>query len=55
MLNCTIPAGVPAAGEVDDTVAVKVTVWPATDGLTEELSKVCVGVVNAFSATASIA
>ena len=33
LVKPTVPAGVPAAGVVSDTVAVKVTGWPVTDGL----------------------
>jgi hypothetical protein len=32
MRNCTVPVAVPAPGEAADTVAVKVTVWPAVEG-----------------------
>jgi hypothetical protein len=35
-LNVTVPVGVPAPGAAALTVAVKVTAWPETDGLTEE-------------------
>src|SRR3981081_292810 len=38
----TVPVGVPAPGGLAVTVAVKVTLWPATEGLTEELSAVVV-------------
>src|ERR1700731_903690 len=38
----TVPVGVPAPGGFAVTVAVKVTLWPATDGLTEELRAVVV-------------
>ena len=34
--NWTVPVGVPAAGLVAFTVAVKVTGWPNTDGLRED-------------------
>ena len=33
ILNCTVPAVVPAPGDTAATVAVKVTGWPKTDGL----------------------
>src|SRR5437867_3571076 len=36
MVNATVPAGVPPAGATAATVAVNVTAWPNTDGLTEE-------------------
>ena len=38
-LNCAVPVGVPAP---DVTVAVKVTLWPKLDGLTEESRAVTV-------------
>ena len=38
----TVPVGVPEPGGLAVTVAVKVTLWPATEGLTEELSAVVV-------------
>src|SRR5262245_14706307 len=34
--NVTVPVGVPAPGATADTVAVKVTAWPATPGLTDD-------------------
>jgi len=40
--NCTVPVGVPAPGAVILIVAVKVTFWPALDGLTEELTTMLV-------------
>jgi hypothetical protein len=33
--NCTVPVGVPAPGAVTLMVAVKVTLWPDTEGLAE--------------------
>ncbi len=42
-LNVTVPVGVPLAGGTGVTVAVKVTDWPNTDGLVEELRLVVVG------------
>jgi hypothetical protein len=42
MTNCTVPVGVPLAAAVTLTVAVKLTFWPDTDGLTEELTNVLV-------------
>ena len=36
VLNWTVPVGVPAPGATAVTVAVNVTDWPNTDGLTEE-------------------
>ena len=41
-LNVTVPVGVPAPGDVAVTVAVNVTDWPNTDGLTDETSAVVV-------------
>ena len=41
-LNWTVPVGVPEAGEVTVTVAVKVTDCPNTDGATEEVTVVVV-------------
>ena len=37
-LNVTVPVGVPVPGAVAITVAVKVTDWPKTEGLTEEIT-----------------
>ena len=48
-LNPTLPGGVPAPAEV--TVAVKVTDWPVTDGFTDDVSVVDVGVVPAAVTT----
>src|SRR5206468_2428738 len=36
-LNVTVPVGVPAPGAVALTTAVKVTVWPNTEGFASEL------------------
>jgi hypothetical protein len=41
-LNVTVPPGVPLPGALALTVAVKVTPWPHTDGLAEELTLVVV-------------
>src|SRR6185436_15181782 len=41
-LNVIVPLGVPAPGAVAVTVAVKVTVWPKTDGFGVEASVVAV-------------
>src|SRR5512142_1838291 len=35
-LNVTVPIGVPAPGATAATVAVKVTAWPVTAGLTDD-------------------
>ena len=40
--NVTVPVGVPAPGATGETVAVNVTDWPNTDGLTEEVTVVLV-------------
>ena len=40
--NVTVPLGVPAPGGITETIAVKVTDWPSTDGFTEELTVVLV-------------
>ena len=42
MENCTVPVGVPAPGATALTVAVKLTDWPKTEGLTEEATVVVV-------------
>jgi hypothetical protein len=42
MTNCTVPVGVPLPGAVTLTVAVKLTLWPANEGLTEESTTVLV-------------
>src|SRR5262249_59299478 len=39
-LKVTVPVGVPAPGAVALTVAVKVTPWPDTEGLSEEVTAV---------------
>ncbi len=39
-LNCTLPVGVPEPGATADTVAVKVTDCPNTEGLLFELTSV---------------
>jgi hypothetical protein len=41
-LNVTEPEGMPEAGDTTATVAVKVTDWPNTDGLAEEVRVVVV-------------
>ena len=41
-----VPVGVPEPGELEVTVAVKVTCWPVTEGFTDE---VIVVVVDAWS------
>src|SRR5215469_16458521 len=40
--NWTVPVGVPAPGVVTLMAAVKVTDWPKTEGLTEEVTAVLV-------------
>ncbi len=39
-LKVTVPPGIPSLGAAAATVAMKLTVWPYTDGLTELLSVV---------------
>ena len=41
-MKVTVPVGVPLPGAVAVTVAVKVTDWPKTDGLAEEVTTVLV-------------
>ena len=41
-LKMTVPVGVPEPGAAALAVAVKVTVWPDTDGLAEEVTAVVV-------------
>ena len=41
-LKVTVPPGVPAPGLFADTVAVKVTDWPKSDGLADETTAVVV-------------
>ena len=40
--NCTVPERVPAPGNTALTVAVNVTAWPNTDGLTDDATVVVV-------------
>src|SRR3981081_2014922 len=40
--NVTVPVGTPAPGAFAETVATKVTAWPETEGLTDELRLVVV-------------
>jgi hypothetical protein len=40
--NWTVPVGVPVPGETTAIVAVKVTLWPLTDGVTEDVTLVVV-------------
>src|SRR5258708_13624134 len=55
--NCTVPVGVPAPGDAALMVAVKVTDWPKTEGLTEQVTTVvllawftvCVSVEDALA------
>jgi hypothetical protein len=48
--NWTVPLGVPEAGATGLTLAVKETVWPATEGFAEEMI-----VVLVFPITATVA
>ena len=43
--NVTVPTGVPAPGATGETVAVKVTDWPKTEGLADEVTVVVVFVL----------
>jgi hypothetical protein len=38
----TVPVGVPAPGATGETVAVNITDWPETEGLTDEVTAVVV-------------
>ena len=42
IVNVTVPVGVPAPGATAATVAVNVTDWPDTEGLTEDATVVVV-------------
>jgi len=42
ILNCTVPPGVPDPGALALTVAAKVTLWPNTEGLADEVTLVLV-------------
>src|ERR1700752_419363 len=44
--NVTVPVGVPLPGATGETVAVKVTDWPNTDGFVDEVTVV---LVSAFT------
>src|SRR5205807_38313 len=52
-LNATVPAGVPLPGAAAATVAVNVTVWPATDGSVEDATVVVVFAVLTVSVNAA--
>ncbi len=41
-MNVTVPVAVPLPGETAVTVAVRVTTWPDTEGLAEEVNLVVV-------------
>ncbi len=41
-MNVTVPVGMPEPGALAVTVAVNVTDWPNTDGLTEEETELVV-------------
>ena len=41
-MKVTVPVGVPVAGATGLTVAVNVTDWPKSDGLTEDVGAVVV-------------
>ena len=40
--NVTVPVGVPVPGATGETVAVKVTDWPKTEGFADEVTAVVV-------------
>jgi hypothetical protein len=42
MVKVTMPVGIPEPGVFAATDAVKVTLWPVTDGLTDEITDVVV-------------
>jgi hypothetical protein len=42
IMNWTVPVGAPRPGEVTLMVAVKVTLWPTSDGLAEDTTAVVV-------------
>ena len=51
-LNVTLPVAVPVPGLVTETAAVKVTDWPATEGLGEAVNAVVVDAAFTVSVTA---
>ena len=52
-LNVTVPVGVPRPGATAATVAVKVTAWPVTAGLTDEARATAVVARLTVTATAA--
>ena len=42
-MNVTVPVGVPLPGEVAVTTALYATIWPVTDGFTDDVTAVEVG------------
>ena len=40
--NVTVPVGIPVPGAAGETIAVKVTGWPKTDGFADEVTAVVV-------------
>ena len=52
-LNATVPAGCPAPGLLTEMAAVKVTDWPYTEGLGDELSAVLVLALSIVSVPAT--
>src|SRR6516165_10367764 len=52
-LKVTVPVGVPAPGETAATVAVKVTAWPVTAGLTDDFRATVVAAGLTVTATAA--
>jgi len=55
-LNVTLPVGVPTPGATTLTVVLKVTAWPNTDGLSEELTVVAVfaGLIVSWNTVAGL-
>src|SRR5437762_684764 len=52
-LNVTVPVGVVAPGATADTVAVKVTAWPVTAGLSDDRRATVVAAGLTVTATAA--
>jgi hypothetical protein len=50
-LNVTVPVGVPLPGAFAVTVAVKVTLWPNPEGLSEDVNVVVVADVPTVTST----
>src|SRR5689334_16366082 len=52
-LNVTVPVGVPDPGATGATVAVKVTAWPVTAGLSDEARAIAVAARLTVTPTAA--